>query len=106
MACPALFPRDPLVLRFWEQEPTHHRAIRAKAATRRENDYVERSSVGNYNSVLAIGPKAQINPAIPVCDRRMHELVSGIELQRSCDSRSVIKEHLEIKSFVAKEAYR
>jgi hypothetical protein len=50
--------------------------------------------VENYNSVLAIGQKAQANPAIPVGDRRMHQLLSGIDLQRSCDSRSVIKEDL------------
>jgi hypothetical protein len=57
--------------------------------------------LGNHNSVLAIGQKAQSNHAILVGDRRMQELVSGIELQRGCDSRSVIKEDLQIKILVA-----
>jgi hypothetical protein len=70
------FPCDPFVLRFWEQGPNDQRAI--KVVLLRENDYVERSFEGNYNSVLAIGQKAQANPAILVGDRRMQQLVSGI----------------------------
>jgi hypothetical protein len=93
------FPRDPLVLRFWEQESTNQRAI--NSALVRENDYIERSFAGNYNSVLAIGQKAQANPATLVGNRRMHQLVSGVEPQRGCDSGSVIKEDLQIKTLVA-----
>jgi hypothetical protein len=70
-------------------------------ASLRENDYFQRSFVGNYHLVFASGQNAQANPATLVGDRRAHQLVSGIELQRSCDRRIVIKEDLQIKRFVA-----
>jgi hypothetical protein len=71
-----MFPSDPLVLRLWEQKPTDHRTI--ESALLREDDYVERSFVGNYDSVPALGQNSQTNPPILVGDQRVQQLVSGV----------------------------